>query len=165
MIQVGSGRIRRLGLFPAVAAVLFALAFLGQPLDRSDALALGGVEHDDALGGAAVNADAVDRAADELPAVGDQHDLVALLDRERADQPPVLLGDRHGDDAFAAAVGSAVLVGRRALAETLFGNRQHELFGGGQFRIAGLAELDRAGRLFGIAAVAAVAAVVLGFAV
>ena len=35
------------------------------------------------------DADAVDRAADQLAAVGDQHDLVALLDRERGDQPAV----------------------------------------------------------------------------
>src|SRR5579871_1565067 len=86
-------------------------AFLRQPLDRSNALAFGGREHDDALGRTAGDPDAVHRAADELAAVGNQHDLVAFLDRERGDETAVLLGDRHGDDAFAAAAGGAVFVG------------------------------------------------------
>src|ERR1700688_5108458 len=104
----------------AVLAVLLAL--LGESLDRRHALAFGGREHDDALGRAAGDADAVDRAADQLAAVGDQHDLVAFLDRERGDDAAVLFGDRHRDDAFAAAAGGAVFVGRGALAETFFGN-------------------------------------------
>src|SRR5690349_23225927 len=102
---------------PSPAAVLLAL--LGEPLDRDHALALGGVEHDHALGRAPRDADAVDRAADELAAVGHQHDLVGLLDRERRDDAAVARRDAHGDDAFAAAASGAVLVGRGALAETV----------------------------------------------
>ena len=49
---------------------------------------------------------------------------------------PVLFGDRHGDDAFAAAAGGAVLVRRRALAEAFFGDRQHELLRGRQVHVA-----------------------------
>ena len=94
-----------------------------------------------------------DRAADELAAVGHQHDLVGLLDRERGDQPADLVRssrallafpDRHRDDAFAAAAGDPVLVGRRALAVAALGNRQHELLGRRHLDIALLAELDRA---------------------
>src|SRR5499427_4593330 len=99
------GHSRKANSLPAVLLGLF-----GEPLDRDHALALGGVEHDDALGGAAGDADAVDRAADQLAAVGDQHDLVALLDRERGDDAAVAPGHVHGHDAFAAATGGAVLV-------------------------------------------------------
>ena len=77
-----------------------------------------GGEHDHTLRAPARNADAVDRAADELAAVGDQHDLVGFLDRERGHQPSGLPADLlgalvalehvHGDDAFAAAIGDAV---------------------------------------------------------
>src|SRR5215467_8565657 len=95
----------------SLLAVLFAQAF-----DRDDALAFGGVEHDYALRAAAGDADAVDRAADQLPAVGHQHDLVGFLDRERGDDAAVARGHRHGDDAFAAAPGGTVFIGGRALA-------------------------------------------------
>ena len=79
-------------------------------LDRHDALVFGGVEHDHALRAAAGDTDAVDRAADELAAVGDKHDLVALLDGEGRDERAVARIHRHGDDAFAAASGGAVFV-------------------------------------------------------
>ena len=54
------------------------------------------------------DADARDRHADELAAVGHQHDLVAVLHRERSDERAVAGVDRHGDDAFAAAPGDAI---------------------------------------------------------
>src|SRR6186997_335894 len=97
----------RTTLIPAVVVALFADA-----LDRPPLLVVGGVEHDHALGRAAGDADAVHRAADQLPAVGHQHELIGLLDRERGDQPADLLldrlrallalPDRHRDQAFAA---------------------------------------------------------------
>ena len=52
--------------------------------------------------------------------------------------------DVHCDDAFAAAAGDAVFVGRRALAEAALRDRQDELLGRPQLDIALLAELDRA---------------------
>src|ERR1700726_608221 len=125
------------GSLPAVLLGLFR-----QPLDRRHLLALAGREHDDALRRAAGDADAVDRAADQLAAVGDQHDLVGFLDRERRHQAPVLFGDRHGDDAFAAAAGGAVLVRRRALAEAFFRNGEHKLLGFRHYDVALLAKLD-----------------------
>src|SRR5271156_2203889 len=85
-------------------------AVFGQPLDRGDTLAFTRREHDDALRRAPRDTDAVDGASNQLTAVGDQHDLIALLDGERSDQPAVLFRDRHGDDTFAAAAGGAVLV-------------------------------------------------------
>src|SRR3954454_11492103 len=63
-------------------AVLAILAVIADMLDRDHVLVLGGVEHDDALGRAAGDPDALDRATDQLSLVGHQHDLVALLDRE-----------------------------------------------------------------------------------
>jgi len=80
---------RRLAVVPglsgaaSIAAVaVFAALFLADMLDRNDVLVLGGVEHDHALGRAAGDADALDRAADQLALVGDQHDLVGVLYRE-----------------------------------------------------------------------------------
>src|SRR5260221_367509 len=101
----------------SVAALSFGVAcFFADALDRHHPFALGGVEHDHALRRAAGDADAVDRAADELALVGDEHDLIRVLDREGADDLAVLLADRHRNDAFAAAAGDAVLEGRGALA-------------------------------------------------
>src|SRR5215472_6117813 len=140
----------RVTLFDAGSAAVL-LALFGEPLDRDHALALGGVEHDHALGGAAGDADAVDRTADQLTAIGDQHDLVALLDRERGDDAAVALGHVHRDDAFAAAAGGAVLVGRAALAEAVLRDGEHELLGSRQVGVTLLAELDRSRRLLGVA--------------
>src|SRR5215510_9427993 len=106
---------------PALAAVL--VAFLADALDRDHPLALRGIEHDHPLGRAPGDADAFDARADELAAVGHQHELVPVLDRERRDQLAGFLPDRavalahiHGDNAFSAGAGDAVFVGRGALA-------------------------------------------------
>src|SRR5215813_14851657 len=136
---------------PADAASTVLLAFLADPLDRHHLLVLGGVEHDHALGRAAGDADAFDAGADELAAVGHQHQLILVLDRERGDHAAGIAGHRHGDNAFAAAPGGAVLVGRAALAEPALGDREHELLGLRHFHIALLAELDRAARLLDVA--------------
>src|SRR5215510_7184787 len=139
----------------ALAAVL--VAFLADALDRDHPLALRGVEHDHTLGRAPGDPDAFDPRADELAAVGHQHELVSVLDRERRYQLAGFLPDRavalahiHGDDAFSAATGDAVFVGRRALAVAALGDREHELLGRRHFHIALLAELDGAARFFGV---------------
>src|SRR4029077_9952696 len=62
--------------------VLAVLAVVADMLDGHHMLVLGGVEHDDALGRAAADAEATDRTADQLALVGHQHDLVRILDRE-----------------------------------------------------------------------------------
>ena len=71
-----------------------ALAVLGRfvladALDADDTFALGRIEDDDALRAAAGDADALDRAADHLAAIGDEHDFVAVLDRHGGDERPV----------------------------------------------------------------------------
>src|SRR3954471_4572642 len=139
-------------LLPAVLGV----ALFADPLDRDHLLVLGGVEHDDALGRAPGDADAIDRAADQLPAIGDQHELIGLFHRERGDQRADLLldrlgallafPDRHRDQAFAAAIGDAVFVGRRALAVAALRHREDELLGRRHFDIALFAKLNRVRR-------------------
>ena len=87
----------------------------------------------------------LDGDADHLAAIGDEHDLVGLLDREGGDQRAVSLVDDHGDDAFAAAAGDAVFERRGPLAVAALGDGEHELLGGAHLRIALLraARLDR----------------------
>jgi hypothetical protein len=63
---------------PLPAVALGGLAFLAQVLDRDHALLVRRVEHDDALRRATRDADVVHVSADELAAIGDQHDLVVL---------------------------------------------------------------------------------------
>src|SRR6185312_11980612 len=133
--------------WPPLTAVI--VAFFADPLDRDHALAFRGIEHDHALGRTPDNADAFDAGADELAAVGDEHELIPVLHRERSDQLAGLFPDRaialadvHGDDAFAASAGDAIFVGRRALAVAAFGNREHELLRRGHRHVLLLTQLD-----------------------
>src|SRR5690242_21247235 len=112
----------------SLLAVPVAVLFLADVLDRDDVFVIGGIEHDHALRRAAGDANVLDRTADQLALVGDQHDLVAVLHGERRDQLAVAVVDAHRDDAFAAAAGGAVLVGRGALAVAVDGDGQHHLF-------------------------------------
>src|SRR5712691_10054500 len=75
--QAGRGK-ESLGTLAAIAV----FGILADVLDGDHMLVFGGVEHDDALGRAARDPDALDRTADQLAPVGHQHDLVAVLDRE-----------------------------------------------------------------------------------
>ncbi len=63
-------------------APVTVFSVLADVLDGHHVFVFGGIEHDDALGGAAGDPDALDRTADQLTLVGHQHDLVAVLDRE-----------------------------------------------------------------------------------
>ena len=58
------------------------VAFFADTLDRYHALAFRGIEYDHTLRRASDNPDALDPRADELAAVGDQHELIPVLDRE-----------------------------------------------------------------------------------
>ena len=80
--------------------------------------------------------------ADQLAAIGDQHDLVALLDREGRHQPAVAVVDRHGADALAAAAGDAEFVGRGALAVAVLRQREDELLVRAEIDIALLRQPD-----------------------
>src|ERR1700704_29249 len=64
------------------SAAIAVLGVLADVLDRHHMPVLGGIEHDDALGRAAGDPDALDRTADQLTLVGHQHDLIRVLDRE-----------------------------------------------------------------------------------
>src|SRR5581483_6320211 len=142
--------------------LLFRLVFFGDALDRNDLLVFGGIEHDHALRRATGDTDPAHLGANELAGVGDKHDLVGFLDREGRDEPADLLldlfrallsfPDIHRDDAFAAAAGDPVLVGRGALAVAALRNGQNKLLGRRHLDITLLAKLDRAVRLLGILA-------------
>src|SRR6185437_6521311 len=117
---------------PASTLARFVVLALGlaHPADRHDALLGAGVEDDHALGRPPGDSDPRDWNADELPAVGHQHDFVALLHRERGDERAVAVIDRHGDDTLAAAPSDAILERRTALAVTVLGQCEDHLFGG-----------------------------------
>src|SRR6185436_20700075 len=66
----------------AAVAVLPVLPVVADMLDRHHVLVFSRIEHDDALRRAAGDTDVLDRAADQLALVGDQHDLVAVLHGE-----------------------------------------------------------------------------------
>src|SRR5262249_61847837 len=125
-LRVSAFFISRPRLTAAVA--LFAVAVLADAFHRHHFLVLVGAEDAHALHVASGDADIIDRTADQLAAIGDQHDLVAVLDRERGNQPAVALVDDHGGDAFAAATRDAVFVRRGAPAQTAPRHPQHEPF-------------------------------------
>src|SRR5882757_3562359 len=136
----------------SIAVSVAVLGVLADVFDGHHMLVFGGVEYDDALGRAAGNPDALDRTADQLPLVGHQHDLVAVLDRERRHQFAIAAVHRHRDDALAAAPRSPVFERRRALAITVFADGQHELLAGRHFDIALLAKFDGAGGFLAVGA-------------
>ena len=109
---------------------LAVLAVLADPLDRNHLLVLGGLEHDDALRR---------RPAMRMPSTGQRMSwppsVTSMISSPWAtgkggDEIAVALVDGHRDDAFAAAPGDAVFVGRRALAEALFRDGEDDLLGG-----------------------------------
>ena len=104
--------------------------------DRRNLLAVAQLEDDHALGAAAGDADIVDRATDHLAAIGDQHELIVMLDREGRRDAAVLRRGLDVDDARAAAAGDAVFVSRTTLSVALFRRGQNELLGGLQGMLA-----------------------------
>src|SRR5207249_9259433 len=149
--STGIDRHRRAGRH--ALSCLHVAVLLGQAFYRDDLLVLRGVEHDDAPGLTALDADLRDTDTDQLAAVGDQHELIGFLYREGSDQPAdartngaALVAVVHCDNALSAAPGGTILVRRGSLAEPPFGDRQHELLRRGHFHIALFAELDGAGR-------------------
>src|SRR5262249_12277011 len=112
------------GRGPAVPVAAIVLADAHR---RDHALALADIDDAHAAGGATGDANSVHRTADQRAAIGHQHDLVAVAHRESRHD---LAASRqaHELDAFAAAAGHPVLIGRGALAEARRGDREHELF-------------------------------------
>src|SRR4030081_1187772 len=120
----------------AISIAVAVLGVLANVLDGHHMLVFGGIEYDDALGRAAGNPDTLDRATDQLTLVGDQHDLVTVLDRERRHQLAVAAVHGHRDDSLAAAPRGPVLERRRALAIAVFADGQNELLAGGPLDMA-----------------------------
>src|ERR1700688_2177782 len=63
----------------ATRVSIAVLGVLADMLDRHHMLVLGGVEHDDALGRAAGDPDALDRTADQLALFGPPHNIFSFL--------------------------------------------------------------------------------------
>src|SRR6185437_4130363 len=103
---------------------LFALLDLG---DADDMLVFGDPEDRHALGVAAHDPDVAHRGADHLALVGDQHQRLALVRGEGRDDAAIALRRVDVGDALTAAVGSAIFIGRRALAVAVLGDREDEL--------------------------------------
>src|SRR5262249_13800421 len=97
--------------------VAIACIVLADSDRRYHAFAFADIHDANATGGAAGDADVVNWTADQRAAVGDEHDLVALQHWERR-HDLAAVWQAHQFDAFAAASGHAVLVGRGAFAET-----------------------------------------------
>src|SRR5207302_5713259 len=83
------------------------------------------LEDHDTLTAPPRDADIVYRAADHHAAVGDQHNLVVVPDREHGDDRVAPPGQVHVVDTLPAASGDAVIMGRAAHAKALFGDAQH----------------------------------------
>ena len=95
-----------------------------------------GPEYGDALGGAPRSGNALDRAADKLSAIGHEHDLVSVFDREGSDKAAITLIYRHCNDAFSAAPGCTIFIGRGSLSKPPFRHCQDVLLGDADLRIA-----------------------------
>src|SRR5688500_13754967 len=86
---------------------------LADALDGDDFLVFGRLEDPHALRRAFSEADAFDRYANQLSTIGDEHQLIGFLHRERGDERPdfVELVEVGGLDALTAAIGGAEVVG------------------------------------------------------
>src|SRR5690606_17361087 len=124
------------------AAVVAVIAHHG---GGDDFLALVDAEEGHALRLATDKADIGHRHADDLPARGDQHDIVRILYVIGADDFPVLGGELHVPDPAAAAAGGAVFIGGGAFAEALGRDGEQEILLRGQFVEAFVRQHDVAG--------------------
>src|SRR5690606_25270230 len=126
------GRLRRLVVAGDVclgSAVVFvddlvviATGGLLDPLQADQLLVLGQLDEDHALSVAARTADLVDAGPHQGALVGDQHDLLAFLHLNGADQRAVALVDDHGDHALAATTTARELAQFGALAVAALGS-------------------------------------------
>src|SRR5262245_52358689 len=117
-----------MALYPAlvlsVRLFTLALARLADALGGDDLLALGAAEDGDTLRGAAGDADIGDGTADHLSLIGDEHDLVRVLDRKKPHDIAVSLRGVDRDDTLPAPAGDAVFISRAALAEAALRHRE-----------------------------------------
>ena len=118
--------IRRCRSALSVAVLVGASGHLGQPRDRDDPFAVADLEHDNAGAAAPRDADVVHRHADHHAGIGHQHQLIVVPDREHRDNRVAAAAQIHVVEPLPAAPGDAVVIGRAAHAEALFGDAQHE---------------------------------------
>src|SRR5262249_14315537 len=117
----------------AAIAGLWTRRLVGETGDRDDLLSVLDFEEHHALGLATGVADVRHREADELAAIGHQHDLVAMTHREACHYLAVSVGHLDGCNAGATAPGDPVGIGGTALAEPFRRDRQNELLLGLEF--------------------------------
>src|SRR5208337_786546 len=103
------------------------LGDFGEPRHRNDSFAVADLEDHHPLAAPAGDADVVDRAADHHSAIGHQHDLVVVPDREDGDDRIATAAQIHIVDTLPAAPGDPVVVGRAPDPEAFLGHAQHEL--------------------------------------
>src|SRR5581483_7851579 len=99
--------------------------FQHDAVEADQAVALARTHHAHALGVAAEDLDLLGGDADQAAAVGDQHDVVAVVHLHRADQFAGLVRQGLSDHALAAAAAQREAVDRRALAVALAGHGEH----------------------------------------
>src|SRR6185437_11196890 len=130
---------------PAEIAIAIAIADLvagiGQSRHRHDALALVDFEHSHTTAAPPPDADIVDRNADELPEIGDQHDLVVVIDREDRDRRTLSTARIVVLAALRAAAGDRIIIGRAALAEAFLGEYEHKFLARGKILVLLFADL------------------------
>src|SRR5690606_14964293 len=97
---------------------------LADAFDVDDLLALGQPDDPDALGVAAGLADLGDAGADDLPTVGDDHELVRRADERDLHELAVTLRRVHRDDSDAATRLLTPLGHGRALAVAVGAHRK-----------------------------------------
>ncbi len=89
---------------PSTVLALAIFAGIAQGCNGYDPLLLGrNAENDDAGRAAPGNPDVVYRATDDLALIGDEHDLVAMLEPEDGDDGVAALAQIHVVDALPAA--------------------------------------------------------------
>jgi len=77
------------------------------------------------LGGSSHDADIANFGTYDEAFFGGDHEIVVFLDGFDGEEFAGFLGDFHGDDAFGAASGEAVVIEARAFAEAFFGEDEN----------------------------------------
>src|SRR5687767_4222411 len=127
LIMLGTSRRIQLRGTPWTEAglLLFFVFFLGQARQRYDPLTFLQIDQSHTLRVPADDPDVFNAKPYNLARVGHQHELIILGYLLRAHDAAGLVGRFHCDDALAAAGLEPILVGFRALPETILGDRQH----------------------------------------
>ena len=124
LLAVISIRFRIFSLILVQEIRLIALFFFGKPCHGDDPFGLLGDHEPNPLGISADHRKACHRHADDLPLVGNQHEVIFVGDLLDVNHAAVSFGGLDGDDTFAPAALQSVFVQRGTLAEAVFGHRE-----------------------------------------